>query len=94
MNLIPNHELRFVNWHDARWAMRCSKRLTPGHPYSAVLPNYMSSEASVAAAGSGAAPVTMKSPMGIAYKASYAILGLLFVVTNFVIIPVNPQMLL
>ncbi|EER12516.1 multi-pass transmembrane protein, putative [Perkinsus marinus ATCC 50983] len=54
----------------------------------------MSSEASVAAAGSGAAPVTMKSPMGIAYKASYAILGLLFVVTNFVIIPVNPQMLL
>ncbi|EER03545.1 multi-pass transmembrane protein, putative [Perkinsus marinus ATCC 50983] len=52
----------------------------------------MSSEASVAAAG--AAPVTMKSPMGIAYKASYAILGLLFVVTNFVIIPVNLQMLL
>ncbi|EER14175.1 minor histocompatibility antigen H13, putative [Perkinsus marinus ATCC 50983] len=35
-----------------------------------------------------------KSPTTLAYKASYAVLGALFVVTNFVIIPSNLQMIL
>ncbi|KAF4673063.1 Minor histocompatibility antigen H13 [Perkinsus chesapeaki] len=34
------------------------------------------------------------SPVGVAYMASYAVLAALFVITNFVIIPVNLQMIL